>query len=90
VVLIGRGLDFYSISSCVVDKMQRIFWKLKTKGRFDQGFQWFLIFKSAFYCSSDLSEGGTPVPIPNTEVKPLSADGTAWETGWESRTSLEL
>jgi hypothetical protein len=33
----------------------------------------------------DSSEGVTPVPIPNTEVKPLSADGTARETGWESR-----
>jgi hypothetical protein len=28
----------------------------------------------------------TPVPIPNTEVKPLIADGTAWVTVWESRT----
>ena len=27
----------------------------------------------------------TPVPIPNTEVKPHTADGTAWETVWESR-----
>jgi hypothetical protein len=33
----------------------------------------------------DSSEGVTPVPIPNTEVKPLSADGTARETWWESR-----
>ena len=32
-----------------------------------------------------LSEGETPVPIPNTAVKPLSADDTAWATGWESR-----
>ena len=30
-------------------------------------------------------EEETPVPIPNTEVKLLSADGTALETGWESR-----
>jgi hypothetical protein len=30
-------------------------------------------------------EGETPVPIPNTAVKPLSADGTARATGWESR-----
>ena len=29
--------------------------------------------------------GVTPVPIPNTEVKPSTADGTAWETAWESR-----
>ena len=33
-------------------------------------------------------DGGrvTPVPISNTEVKPSSADGTALETRWESRT----
>ena len=30
--------------------------------------------------------GATPVPIPNTEVKPTSADGTWEETPWESRT----
>ena len=27
----------------------------------------------------------TPVPIPNTMVKPQRADGTARETVWESR-----
>ena len=27
----------------------------------------------------------TPVPIPNTEVKPSTADGTAREALWESR-----
>ena len=31
------------------------------------------------------AEGVTPVPIPNTEVKPLWADGTAWVAVWESR-----
>src|SRR5712691_8969406 len=31
------------------------------------------------------SEGETPGPIPNPEVKPSSADGTALVTGWESR-----
>ncbi len=31
------------------------------------------------------SERVTPVPIPNTEVKPLSADGTWVETPRESR-----
>ena len=30
--------------------------------------------------------GVTPVPIPNTEVKPSSADGTWVERPWESRT----
>ena len=31
------------------------------------------------------AEGVTPVPIPNTEVKPLCADGTWDESPWESR-----
>ena len=35
----------------------------------------------------DCSEGVTPVPIPNTAVKPLSPDGTARASVWESRTS---
>jgi hypothetical protein len=38
----------------------------------------------------DHGEGETPVPIPNTAVKPFSADGTAWATVWESRTSPRL
>jgi hypothetical protein len=37
--------------------------------------------------SGDHSKGETPDPIPNSEVKPFSADGTARETVWESRTS---
>ena len=32
-----------------------------------------------------MRQGETPVPIPNTMVKPLAADGTALETVWESR-----
>jgi hypothetical protein len=34
--------------------------------------------------------GDTPVSIPNTEVKPSSADGTALVTEWESRTPPEF
>ena len=37
------------------------------------------------YISGDYSEEVTPVPIPNTEVKLLSADDTWRETAWESR-----
>ena len=37
--------------------------------------------------SGDHGGGATPVPIPNTAVKPASADGTWGETPWESRTS---
>ena len=33
-----------------------------------------------FEIPGDYSEGVTPVPIPNTEVKSLSADGT-WALG---------
>ncbi|MEY3848596.1 MAG: hypothetical protein RLZ20_96, partial [Actinomycetota bacterium] len=32
----------------------------------------------------------TPGPIPNPEVKPLSVDGTARVTLWESRTSPDF
>ncbi len=39
---------------------------------------------------ADISPGGSseaapPVPIPNTEVKRLSADDTALATEWENR-----
>ena len=37
--------------------------------------------------SGDNGEGDPPVPIPNTEVKPLSADGTWLATARESRSS---
>ena len=42
-------------------------------------------FPKNYLFSGDYSIGETPVPIPNTEVKPYCADGTALETGWESR-----
>src|SRR5688572_33271580 len=46
---------------------------------------------STLVCTCSQSYGGhgereTPGHIPNPEAKPLSADGTALETGWESRT----
>ena len=37
-----------------------------------------------------MAKGKYPVHIPNPEVKPFSADGTALETVWESRTSPEF
>ena len=40
--------------------------------------------------SGDHSGRVTPVPIPNTEVKPACADGTWGETPWESRSSPEF
>src|SRR5919202_5562648 len=41
----------------------------------------------SFLKKGDDSGGDTPLPIPNREVKPASADGTARETSWESRSS---
>jgi hypothetical protein len=35
-------------------------------------------------------EGETPDPIPNSAVKPLSADDTTRATAWESRTPPDL
>ena len=35
-------------------------------------------------------EGDTPVPIPNTAVKPLCADDTIREAVWESRSPPTL
>ena len=32
------------------------------------------------------SKEDTPVPIPNTEVKLFSGNGTWWATAWESST----
>ncbi len=42
--------------------------------------------ENKFLLSGDDGEKATPVPMPNTMVKLLSADGTARETEWKSRT----
>ena len=39
-----------------------------------------------FTISGGNSEGVPPVPIPNTEVKPFSAENTSLETGWKDKT----
>ena len=36
--------------------------------------------------SGNIAEGATPVPIPNTVVKPFEVDGTLVARLWESRT----
>ena len=35
--------------------------------------------------TGDDCEEGTPVPIPNTDVKLFSPDDTVWATAWENR-----
>ena len=54
------------------------------------GFQRAGAFRTEYlplFRKGDDSGGDTPLPIPNREVKPASADGTAEETPWESRSS---
>ena len=36
--------------------------------------------------SGNFTGRATPVPIPNTEVKPIEVDGTMVTRPWESRT----
>ena len=43
--------------------------------------------KPLFFLVGGFAARVTPVPIPNTVVKPRRADGTAEETRWESTTS---
>lgn len=45
---------------------------------------------SAAVFSGGNGGGVTPVPVPNTVVKASSADGTALEREWESRSSPEI
>ena len=40
--------------------------------------------------SAAIAKGRTPGPIPNPEVKPFSADGTATARLWESRTPPDI
>ena len=47
-----------------------------------------LKFYEVKFSSSDDGGGATPVPIPNTEVKSSSVDGTWRVAAWESRTLL--
>ena len=61
--------------------------KVSRKGSFTQDMFSFegAIEQTQKICGGN-SEEVTPVPIPNTEVKLLSAYDTWWETAWESRT----
>ncbi len=57
-------------------------------GTFQSGNNINLLFSDNFFVKlslGDLSDMGTPGPIPNPEVKHVSADGTWRATSWESR-----
>ena len=96
-ILIGRGLDFDAKSERLIGKRLRKFRsrmlcscqgvrEKEWKGT-EKGFRKFR--KEKFTISGDDGEGVPPVPIPNTEVKPFSADGTWLDTARESRTLPE-
>ena len=57
----------------------------KVKKSFERDFK----RETKFTVSGDDGEGVPPVPIPNTEVKTFSADGTWLDTARESRTLPE-
>ena len=59
--------------------------KVSRKGSFTQDMFSFECAALRIICG-DNSKEVTPVPIPNTEVKLLSAYDTWWETAWESKT----
>ena len=63
--------------------MYQILWKLVRVPRNDHAERQTLV--NIVLNPGDYSGGATPVPIPNTEVKPVRADGTAWAAVWESR-----
>ena len=46
----------------------------------------FFFSNKLFFRSRDDGIEVTLLPIPNRKVKVYSADGTAWETVWQSRT----
>ena len=50
----------------------------------------FYNFLSLIINLGDASGGDTLLTIPNRVVKPSSADGTAPETGWESRSLPDI
>ena len=62
-----------------------ILWEVGSGNWVVDGFQ-FPLPTSQSQALGDGSEGVPPVPIPNTEVKPFSPDGTARASVWESRT----
>ena len=47
-------------------------------------------FSNCHTVSGGYSVGATPVPIPNTAVKPHCVDGTARAAAWESRSPPDL
>ena len=78
-ILIGRGLDFDAKSERLIGKRLR---KFRSRMLCScQGVR----EKDKFTISGDDGEGVPPVPIPNTEVKPFSADGTWLDTAREDK-----
>ena len=80
-ILIGRGLDLRGYYEEMTDTQIEVNFSLCS-------FQGVSLKEvdNLIENSGGNGERVPPVPIPNTEVKPLSADGTWLETARESRT----
>ena len=76
----GLGARQAQLNGCVT----KIHWSWAHASETDGDFSEFLRIFGGYV------GGVIPDPIPNSEVKPSRADGTAWATVWESRTPPEL
>ena len=79
-ILIGRGLDLRGSGRKIRHSSRGQLFTVQFSGC------WSETIDSLIENSGGNGERVPPVPIPNTEVKPLSADGTWLETARESRT----
>ena len=82
-ILIGRGLDFRLERETDWMKEQRKPGQKLNQNRYAVRLS--RRGRKKITLSGGDNEGVTPVPIPNTEVKPFSADGTWLVTARESR-----
>ncbi len=62
----------------------------KRSEQIDLSFETAVVNKKLHKTSGGNGKRDTPVSIPNTEVKPLNADGTWVVTPWESRTLPDI
>ena len=83
-ILIGRGLDLKEELELRKRKQKVVARKFEVNFHCAVFKVW---GKNHITISGDNGKREPPVPIPNTEVKPLSADGTWLETARESRSS---
>ena len=85
--VIGRVCKHSNVLSLPILIGRRLVRSLKDYWRWNHTEEYCAVVsvQSIFNHSGGNGEGVPPVLIPNTEVKPFSADGTWLDTAWESR-----